>query len=272
MNDDYQRIERAIRYLQAHVTEQPGLEALAREVHLSPAHCQRLFRRWAGVSPKRFLQFLTVDYAKRMLAGASVLETAHAAGLSGGSRLHEHFVVVEAATPGQFKRAGEGMRITCGVADSRFGAAWLAETGRGICALEFIDGDDGGRCLERLRRRWPKAEIARDDARAAAGMGRLLDDPGERPLLVKGSNFQIQVWQALLRIPPGKVCSYRQLAEAVGRPTASRAVAQAVGANPVAWIIPCHRVLRATGALGGYRWGISRKQAMLAWEAAKYGE
>lgn len=274
MPTDYQRIAHAIDYLARHRERQPGLEELAAELGLSPFHCQRLFRRWAGISPKRFLQYLTVAHAKRLLAESqSVLETSLAGGLSGPSRLHDHFVTLEAVTPGEFRRRGEGLVIRYGVHDSPFGPMLLAVTGRGVCGLSFLDGQALETRLKALAESWPEARLVADRAATGAVAVRIFaarPDAG-RPLhlLVRGTNFQVRVWQALLDIPPGTLCSYRQLAGAVGRPAAARAVGAAVGANPIGYLIPCHRVIRGSGALGGYRWGLTRKQALQAWESAR---
>lgn len=262
---DYQRIEAAIRFLQTHAREQPDLARLAAGVSLSPHHLQRLFRRWAGISPKRFLQLLTVEHAKSLLAdSATVLDTALGVGLSGPSRLHDHFVSLEAVTPGQYRSRGRGLVLRYGLHDSPFGETFIATSSRGICALEFGDGEG----VQRLAAAWPDAELIADQAATASLVKAIFTDDQSLPLTlwVRGSNFQIQVWRALLTIPPGCLSSYQQLARAIGRPTAVRAVGQAVASNPIAYLIPCHRVIRATGLLGGYRWGEPRKGALIAWE------
>lgn len=278
MNDDYQRIAQAIHYLHGNASRQPELEELAAYLRLSPAHCQRLFKRWAGISPKRFVQFLTLEHAKRLLGeGATTLDAAYASGLSSGSRLHDHFVNLEAMTPGQYqrRRSGESLHIRHGVYPSPFGDVWLAVTERGICGMHFITDKRPETEIRQALAQWPHAETLRDDKSLARLVKRIFNpDKSGRPqeplqLCVQGTNFQIQVWKALLRVPEGRVCSYGQLAAALGRPTATRAVASAVANNPVGYLIPCHRVIRNTGALGGYHWGTERKQAMLAWEAAK---
>lgn len=277
---DYERVEAAIRFLAERRLEQPTLDEVAAHLGLSPFHAQRLFRRWAGISPKRFLQVLTVEHAKELLASSqSVLETAFATGLSGPGRLHDHFVALEALTPGEHKEGGAGVEIAYGVHPSPFGDALIAVSPRGVCRLVFLDSS--GTAVERevaeLVKEWPRAAIVHDPASTAAAAARIFSAlrPGEglpagEPigLAVRGTNLQVQVWKALLRIPPGAVVSYGGLAHAIGRPRAARAVAGAVAANPVGYLIPCHRVLRASGEIGGYRWGEARKRAMLAWESA----
>lgn len=270
---DYERIARAIRYLRRHAAAQPDLAAVARHVHLSEHHFQRLFTRWAGVSPKRFLQHLTVEDAKaRIAASRSTLELAGDVGLSGPGRLHELFVTIEAMSPGEYRSGGAGQRIGYGIVSSPFGPCLIASTARGICTLRFLERNsgDGASALERD---WPHARIELDEKTASALAERVfgpLRSP-DRPLalLVKGTNFQVQVWRALLKIPYGGLTSYGRLARILGRPSAARAVGAAVGANPVAWLVPCHRVIRESGELGGYRWGTERKAAMLGWEAAR---
>lgn len=270
---DYARIARAITWLHAHAGHQPDLSRVARETGLSEHHFQRLFTRWAGVSPKRFLQFLTVEDARRRLAETrNTLDLAAAVGLSGGSRLHDLFVTLDAMSPGEAKLGGAGLDIRWGVHGSRFGPALIAATTRGVCALQFVDHGHDGRAL--LAAAWPNARLIRDPA-AIAAIARRIFEPLEhaphRPLalLVKGTNFQVQVWRALLALPAGAVTTYGDLAQAMDRPDSARAVGAAVGANAIAYLIPCHRVIRATGALTGYRWGSSRKAAMLGWEAAR---
>ena len=273
--DDYERIAHAIRFIERNLTGQPGLPELATELGLSMFHLQRLFQRWAGVTPKRFLQFLTVEYAKHLLEQAhSVLDTSLETGLSSPGRLHDHFVTLEAVTPGEYKRQGEGLDIGYGIHPSPFGSMFLAVSQRGIVRLAFV-ADAADTATERyaLQNAWSCARLTPDQAATAAVAGRIFDRSGQvdAPLsvLVKGSNFQIQVWKALLQIPAGSLCSYEQLAKAIARPAACRAVGQALAANPVAYLIPCHRVIRSLGTVGGYRWGAARKQALLAWEAAQ---
>lgn len=270
---DYARIERAIHYLERHAREQPSLADAARAVALSPFHFQRLFRRWAGVSPKRFLQYLTVEHAKTaLLEGRSVLAATYEAGLSGPGRLHDLFVAVDAMTPGEFKERGGDLVIRYGVHPSPFGDCVIATTHRGICGLEFVADGAPREATARLRRRWTRAELREEPEATVRYAERIFHTPAAvAPLTLhlKGTNFQLKVWEALLRVPPGSAVTYEDLGRAAGRPGAARAVGSAVGANPVAYVIPCHRVLRKTGALGDYRWGVARKRAMLGWEAAQ---
>jgi AraC family transcriptional regulator of adaptative response/methylated-DNA-[protein]-cysteine methyltransferase len=272
MNPDYRRIERAIAYLDSRWPAQPGLGEVAAHVGLSEAHFDRLFARWAGVSPMRFLRFLTKEEAKKRLrAGASVLDAALDVGLSGPSRLHDLLVTCEAVTPGEYKRAGEGMEIRHGFADAPFGECLLAWTEKGICALAFTgDAHPREAALAELRADWPRAGFVEDATGAARLAAQVFGSShaGLR-LHVRGTNFQLQVWQALLRVQAGALVTYRDLAQAIGAPTASRAVGGAVGANPIACLIPCHRVILGTGAFGHYRWGSARKLALCGWEAAQ---
>ncbi len=280
---------RAIHFLVEHYDEQPSLAEVAEVAHLSPFHFERRFKRWAGVTPKQFTQYLTLSHAKEMLAGsASVMEAAHEAGLSGGSRLHDLFVTVEAVTPGEFKACGEGVRIGWGSMATPLGEALLATTERGVCYFAFVDEAAGGVAsgLEDLQQAWPRATVERDPeavapvatrlARQLAGSAGEGNSNGgsDAPvrLHLRGTNFQLQVWQALLEIPTGGAVSYGDLARSLGRPTAARAVAGAVAANPVAVLIPCHRVIRSTGEMAGYRWGRGRKRALLGWESARRAE
>jgi len=267
---DYARIEAAIRYLDAHVTEQPSLADVAAHVGLSEFHFQRLFQRWAGISPKRFLQFATAAQARALLSRqVPLLQAAHEVGLSGPGRLHDLIVNVDAVTPGELRRGGAGLTIRYGLHDSPFGRCLVGVTPRGICALSFEHQGGEEELVQVLRARWPAATLERSDAETKALIDRIFSpERRDGPLAVhlRGTNFQLRVWEALLRIPEGAVSTYTQVAEAVGAPSASRAVGNAVGANTVAFLIPCHRVLRRTGAFGGYRWGVMRKRVMLAWE------
>ena len=270
---DYERIGRAIAYLRRHAHDQPDLAAAARHVNLSEHHFQRLFTRWAGVSPKRFVQYLTVEHAKSRLArSGGVLDLAGAVGLSGPGRLHDLFVTLEAMSPGEYRAGGAGLAIRYCVHESPFGPALLALTARGVCGLRFVEGSRDGAAW--LHREWPGADLRHDEAGTAPVVDRIFQPLAAgtaRPLalLVKGSNFQIKVWHALLELPLGSLTSYGQIAARIGAPGSARAVGGAVGANPIAWLIPCHRVIRETGLLGGYRWGPDRKAAMLGWEAAR---
>jgi AraC family transcriptional regulator of adaptative response/methylated-DNA-[protein]-cysteine methyltransferase len=271
---DYGRIARAIEFLRRNATAQPDLGQVARRVHLSEHHFQRLFTRWAGVSPKRFLQYLTVEHAKlRLDRSRSLLDLAGAVGLSGPGRLHDLFVTLEAMSPGEARAGGAGLAITYGIHDSPFGPALIATTGRGVCGLHFLEGGTEAEAMRRLSSDWPRAALTAEPRATRSIAARIFDPIASRStrplgLLVRGTNFQVQVWRALLRIPLGSVLSYGDIAGGIGEPRAARAVGSAIGANPVAWLIPCHRVIRDTGMLSRYRWGETRKAAMLGWEAA----
>ncbi len=265
----YRRIERVIAHIDREHERQPKLDELARVAGLSVFHFSREFRRWAGLSPTRYLRTVALTAAKRELSDrGSVLTAAWAAGLSGGGRLHDLFVSFDAVTPGEYKDGGTGIRLRHGFADSPFGRIHAALSPRGLVRLAFVDGKDGAAFLE-LAEQWPRATIVRDDA-AIAGVARqvFVKRSGAITIAPAGTNFQFKVWQALLELGSRGPTSYSALAGAIGHANASRAVGQAVGANPVAWLIPCHRVLRRDGDLGGYRWGVERKRAMLAWEYA----
>lgn len=277
---DYRRIAAAIRYLDEHWHERPGLAAMARAAHLSQWHFNRLFRRWAGVTPKQYLQWLALDAAKLALKDpdGSVLAAAYAAGCSGPGRLHDLFVTLEAMTPGEYRAGGAGVTVRYGFADSPFGTIVVARTERGICHMAFVDAGTTS-ATAALAAEWPRAWLERDDevARevvaqawpAATSDRRGAPRAAPLTLAVRGTNFQLQVWRALLAAGERGATSYGALAREIGAPRASRAVGGAVGDNPVAWLIPCHRVLRAGGGLGGYRWDPERKRTMLAWEYAR---
>ena len=275
--EDYEQLAQAIAFIRDNAVLQPSLEQIASLVGLSPWHFQRKFRAWVGVSPKRFLEFLTVQHAKELLdKSASVLDAALDLGLSGPGRLHEQFVSIEAVTPGQYKRFGNGLKIYYGVHPCPIGMMLLALTEKGICELAFGSVERLNREAEDLQRRWPAAQIFHDLHRTAPTAARLFnpenrEQGGQKTkfqLFVKGTNFQVNVWRALLRIPEGCLISYKQLAQMTGNPSAVRATASAVGANPVSYLIPCHRILRSSGELGGYHWGIERKRALIAWDSA----
>ena len=269
--NDYERVANIIRFLDLHHTEQPDLAELASVAGLSPFHFHRLFSNWAGVTPKDFLQSLTFEHVKQLLLdGHNVFDTALDAGLSGPGRLHDLCVTLEAASPGEIKNGGARMRVDYGFADTPFGEALIAETKRGVCHLSFVDHDrSAGR--EVLVSQWPNARLNRDDTRAAELSARIFaaGRTSDRRVLrafVRGTPFQLQVWRALLRVPAGALTTYGRLAGAIGQATAARAVGSAVGANPIAFIIPCHRVIRETGALGNYHWDPIRKRAIVGWE------
>ena len=273
LSEDYQRIEQAIRYLEANFQRQPELAEVAASVHLSEYHFQRLFTRWVGISPKRYLQYLTKESAKNWLkASASLLETAYASGLSGPGRLHDLFVTCEAVTPGEFKHKGEGLQIAYGMHASPFGDCLLGVTERGICSLMFVQNADKQAALADFRHDWQKADLHEDSDRTQPFLEQVFSNSSDMriPLHLLGTNFQMKVWEALLRIPPGALTTYTSVAQSIGRPTAARAVSNAVAHNPIAFIIPCHRVIRESGEMGGYRYGIPRKRAMLAWETARF--
>ena len=256
LSEDYARVEQAIRYLEQNALRQPDLNEVAAHIGLSEYHFQRLFTRWAGISPKRFLQFLTKENAKALLSRTSVLAAAYEAGLSSPSRLHDLFIQAEAVTPGEYKSRGAGMEIAYGFHPTPFGECLLAVTGRGICFLAFVDGDRNLPLAE-LRKDWANAVLTEAPARTAPFVEQIFSpQPGTSLALhLRGTNFQLKVWEALLRLPSGAVTTYEALAEQAGAPRAARAVGNAVGRNPVAFLIPCHRVLQKTGGFGKYRYG-----------------
>ncbi len=269
--NDYERIARVIRFMDEHRIEQPDLGRLARHIGLSQFHFHRLFSTWAGVTPKDFLQCLTLARAKEMLRrGTAVLDAAFESGLSGPGRLHDLCVQLEAASPGELKFGGKGWTMSSGFADSPFGKCLIAEGPRGICHLAFVENETAA--LADLHDHWPEAKFRRNDSGAEKLAARIFAGPGgarTRPALrafVRGTRFQVRVWRALLQIRPGALTSYGRLARAIEKPTAARAVGAAVGQNPLAYLIPCHRVIRETGVFGDYHWGPERKRAMIAWE------
>jgi AraC family transcriptional regulator, regulatory protein of adaptative response / methylated-DNA-[protein]-cysteine methyltransferase len=265
---DFARIARAIAYIDTHFRSQPRLAAIAAAAHLSEFHFNRLFRRWAGVTPRQYLAFVTARAARGALVSTpSVLEAAYAVGLSGAGRLHDLMVSLEAMTPGQLKAGGQGVVLAGGFSDTPFGRALIARTPRGVAHLSFIEPHAEVRALATLRAQWPRAEFTRSDASAAALAAQIFAPAGELRVTVRGTNFQMKVWQALLATGARTTTTYAKLAGAAGAPGAARAVGNAVAANPVAWLIPCHNVLRQDGALGGYHYGADRKRAMLAWSA-----
>ncbi|MBW4514677.1 MAG: methylated-DNA--[protein]-cysteine S-methyltransferase [Timaviella obliquedivisa GSE-PSE-MK23-08B] len=269
-SEDYSRVARAIAFIQQNHLVQPNLTTVAQHIGLSDSHFQRLFTQWAGISPKRFLQYLNIEYAKSKISQSrSLLDLTLDLGLSSSGRLHDLFVNLEAMSPGEFKAGGTGLQIRYGIHDTPFGKALIASTLRGICHLQF-DGDE-----QALRLEWANADIVLDP-QTTQPLCDLIFNPGsynERlTVWVKGTNFQVQVWRALLTIPFGEMSTYQRLAEQIGRPTAARAVGNAVGKNFIGYLIPCHRVIRESGELGGYRWGLERKTAILGWEASRMGD
>ncbi|TLM73628.1 methylated-DNA--[protein]-cysteine S-methyltransferase [Microbulbifer harenosus] len=269
---DYDRIASAMAYLVDRAMDQPNLEEIAAHVHLSPYHFQRLFCRWAGTTPKRFLQVLTLERGKVLLENShSLLEVSHELGLSGSSRLHDHFVQLEAVTPGEYKSRGKQVHIEYGVHATPLGPMFVAVTQRGVCRAEFMEFNSMDELLDNLHNAWPLSSIreslpsTRHVIDAFFNSDTVSKD-GPLSLHVAGTNFQIAVWRALLKIPPGAVTSYAKVAKALGAPKAARAVGNAIGANPVALLIPCHRVIQQSGALGGYRWGPTKKLMVQTWE------
>jgi len=276
MQTDYERVRDAIVYIDKNSSNQPTLEDVAEHVGLSPYHFQRLFRRWAGVSPKRFLQHVTAANAKRLLRDSTpVLDAAFAVGLSSPGRLHDLIVTTEAVTPGEYKSQGEGITIHYGIHETPYGICLIGATERGICALRFLDGANAQDAIAEIQAEWSRATLVLDPDGTTA-LAHLIFEESESssdplPLLLRGSNFQLKVWEGLLRVPEGCLVSYGDLAKRLSVPSAARAIANAVGANPIAYVIPCHRVLRSTGALGGYRWGTDRKLVILERELVTGG-
>lgn len=267
----YARVEKAIRWLSDNYQEQPRLADVATQIGLSEHHFQRLFTRWAGVSPKKFVEYLTLSHAKaRLDAADSVLDAAYDAGLSGPSRLHDLFVTHEAVTPGEWKSMGQGLELRYGWHPSPFGDCLLVTSDRGLCGLGFELEAGRDATEDDLLSRWDAARLVEDPDAGREAAGRAfgaLDGPLH--LVLRGTPFQIKVWEGLMQIPSGVVTSYERLAASLDRPDAARAVAGAIARNPISWIVPCHRVIRSTGAVTGYRWGPIRKRAMLGWEAAQ---
>jgi AraC family transcriptional regulator, regulatory protein of adaptative response / methylated-DNA-[protein]-cysteine methyltransferase len=275
---DYPLIRRAIAFLSETWTEQPSLERLAQHLGLSPAHCQKLFKRWCGLSPKEFVQAITIDRARNLLEGsASLLDTAYEVGLSGAGRLHDLFVSHEAMTPGDYKRRGEGIEMAYGFHPSPFGDALLLATERGVAGLAFVNEDKDqtrSEALIDMMQRWPRAKFIAAPERTAPYAEQIFETSrwvAQRPvrLVMIGTDFEVRVWQTLLKIPMGRAVSYIDIARHLGQPTASRAVGSAVGRNPISFVVPCHRVLRGDGSLGGYHWGLTRKRALIGWETGR---
>lgn len=272
---DYDTVRRVIEFVAENWREQPSLEAIARHVGMEPTRLHKLFSRWAGISPKEFIQAVTLDHARLLLEqSATVLDTAYEVGLSGPGRLHDLFVTHEAVTPGAYRARGEGLTIRYGFHDCPFGTALVMATDRGLSGLAFCDEGGEAEALADLAGRWPRAALI-DDAAATAALARRIFDPAEwspeRPLRVVmiGSDFEIRVWETLMAIPFGGAATYADVARRLDRPNAARAVGAAVGRNPLAFVVPCHRVLGRGGSLTGYHWGLTRKRAMLGWEAAR---
>jgi len=270
---DYGRIAEAIRFIHAHFKEQPDLEQVAQHVALSPYHLQRMFTEWAGVSPKKFLQYITVEHAKNILAEqqASIFNAAFETGLSGTGRLHDLFVTIEGMTPGEFKNGGVALTINYDFCPTPFGTVLIASTQKGICHLSFADNPD--EALNELKANFPAARFYQtmDDLQrpVATFFNSNTENTNNIKLHLKGTAFQLKVWAALLKIPSGKLTTYGSVSSHIEAPGASRAVGTAIGDNPVAFIIPCHRVIRSTGVIGDYRWGTTRKKALIGWEAAR---
>lgn len=273
---DYETVRQVIELITVDYRDQPSLDDIAARLKQSPTQLQKTFTRWAGLSPKAFLQAVTLDHAKRLLRQQSMplLETSIEVGLSGPSRLHDLFVTHDAMSPGEWKARGAGLTIRYGFHPSPFGEALVMVTDRGLAGLAFADDGDEQACLEDMTCRWPNANYVKDQEATTAYAARIFDPERwypEEPLRIVliGSDFQVRVWEALLRIPMGKAVTYSDIAGQLGQPTASRAVGAAVGRNPISFVVPCHRALGKTGALTGYHWGLTRKRAMLGWEAGK---
>jgi AraC family transcriptional regulator of adaptative response/methylated-DNA-[protein]-cysteine methyltransferase len=270
---DYSRIEKAIHFLEENFQYQPSLQQVAQNINVSEFHFHRIFQRWTGISPKRFLQYLTKEYAKKLLKDSNVLDVSYAAGLSAPSRLHDLFVNCEAMSPGEYKQKAKGLTIDYGFHPTPFGECFIALTDRGLCNLSFIGKANRKIFLEDFRKTWKNAKLNWNQNKTGNYVKQIFlsrrSKKTEVPInvLCKGTNFQIKVWEALLKIPSGNVVTYKTIAQMIGHPKAVRAVGTAVGENPIAYLIPCHRVIRGEGILGGYRWGTTRKRAILGMEA-----
>ncbi|GAK68689.1 regulatory protein Ada [Agrobacterium rubi TR3 = NBRC 13261] len=276
VGSDYETVRRVIEILTVEYRDQPSLETIATQLGQSPTQLQKTFTRWAGLSPKAFLQAVTLDHAKRLLRDESLplLDAALEVGMSGPSRLHDLFVTHEAMSPGEWKAKGGGLLIRYGFHPSPFGLALIMITDRGLAGCAFADPGEEKACFEDMSRRWPNADYLEDSAATAPYASRIFDADNwksEQPLRVVllGTDFQVRVWQSLLKIPLGKAVTYSHVAQDIGQPTASRAVGAAIGANPISFVVPCHRAVGKSGALTGYHWGLTRKRAMLGWETGK---
>ncbi len=270
---NYDRIAKAIDYIKANFKEQPNLDAVAGEVHLSPAHFQRMFTEWAGTSPKRFLQYISIEHAKKMLTDNKVtlFDAAYETGLSSTSRLHDLFINIEGMTPAEYKNGGQHLSINYSFAETPFGNVIVASTAKGVCYMAFENNETAA--LEQLKSKFPHAEFQRKlDLIQQNALFIFQNDWEKLPeikLHLKGTDFQLKVWETLLKIPMGQLSTYGNIAEQIGNPNASRAVGTAIGSNPVAFLIPCHRVIQSSGEMGGYMWGTTRKTAIIGWEGAK---
>jgi AraC family transcriptional regulator of adaptative response/methylated-DNA-[protein]-cysteine methyltransferase len=273
---NYERVAQAIEYLSQHYRQQPDLAAVARQVHLSPEHFQKMFTEWAGVSPKKFMQFLTLDHLREKICELPSLQAAaDEVGLSAQSRVYDLFVNIEGVTPGTWRAGGNGLCIRYGYHNTPFGLCFVAVTDRGVCGLSFVDEDRKRDEFSTFQQKWHFAELLHAPEVTQEYVQRIfypgpsnlqIDSPPTLNIVAQGTNFQLKVWEALLRIPPGAVTTYGQIAKSIGKPAASRAVGTAIGSNPVGFLIPCHRVIQSTGRIGGYHWGESRKAAILGKE------
>jgi len=272
---DYERIEKAIQFLSENFHSQPSLKEISAKIHVSEYHFQRLFSRWVGISPKRFLQFLTKEYAKALLEKSiNLLDVTYESGLTSPGRLHDLFVTCEAVTPGEYKAKGAGLEIAYGYHATPFGECMLAKTDRGICGLSFVQNDDRQPVFASLAQRWQNAKLIENPDVTRPLIKRIFNPSEEKDsttlhLVLSGTNFQIKVWEALIKIPMGAVVSYEDVAAHIGMPKASRAVGNAAGNNPVSFVIPCHRVIRKTAEFGNYGGGVARKLMILGWEAVQ---
>jgi AraC family transcriptional regulator of adaptative response/methylated-DNA-[protein]-cysteine methyltransferase len=276
MYPHYPLVEQALKYIEKNFREQPDLESIASHLDISPYHLQRIFKEWVGISPKRFLQFLTIDHARKLLQESrSVLEATFESGLSSPGRIHDLFINIDAVTPGEYKEMGSGLRIEYSAFESPFGRCAIAATNRGLCFMGFYDQSNFADFETDMKSRFPMANFSENETTVQPYFDAIFNKGAEQRkinLFVHGTNFQVKVWEALIRIPEGLVCSYQDIARLIGQPKASRAVGSAVGSNPISYLIPCHRVIRSMGVFGDYHWGSARKKAMLLWESEKIGK
>ncbi|MGM0589628.1 MAG: methylated-DNA--[protein]-cysteine S-methyltransferase [Bacteroidota bacterium] len=269
---NYKRVAKAIKYISDHSTDQPKLEDIAKSVHLSPYHFHRMFKEWAGVTPKEFLQFISLNHAKKLLKDNQTIEdTTFHTGLSSTSRLHDLFINIEGMTPGEFKNEGKELEIKYDFTESPFGQMMVASTGKGICSLQFVKTRQSG--INLLERTWAKADIKNEKDDHIENVEHIFNNDWENldkiKLHIKGTDFQLKVWEALLKIPSGTIVTYSDVAKKIKNPKATRAVGTALAKNTIAYLIPCHRVIKKVGGIGEYRWGRTRKKAIIGWESAK---